>query len=98
MYLKVRQEVREGSENGKKVVWHIIPTLDYQIVYEWINPEQKDYDKADRIIMSCDKKEDHVRRIIVVVSTKKDLNETMITLCNDTVYLCNDNGQTIERI
>jgi len=71
-------------------------------VYGWVKFEKTTHPKYEgaRIIFSGEEKDlTHVRRILVFHhGTKEGVNSCETIYCDDDAYLCNDSGQTIERL
>lgn len=97
MYLKIR--VREQEKNGPGVRdrWFIISKVE-ELNYSWVDFEDEQiYQEGNRTLLSKVKEGNPTTiRKINVFRTNDNIADTIY--CDDNVYLCNDNGQTIERL
>ena len=100
MYLKVKENQKD-EKGGNVPKWYVIGNV-HEVIYSWVKFEgypNKIYEGC-RLILSG-KQEDlqYVRRMIVFHDVGKTKAEDCEEIyCDDEVYLCNDNGQTIERL
>jgi hypothetical protein len=93
MYLKIRHAMRTDDGNNR-IMWNIIQIAEREdLIYGWLPYNQEDVVLGDRIIFSNDKHDKWIKRILI---TRNDNIETIY--CDDDVYLCNSNGQTIEKV
>ena len=98
MYLKIRQEVKDESHKGVRIKWHLKP-VPRDIIWEWVEMKEDDYNRNEiTFIFSEGIKRDIVRSIVIIKEDRGIRVDAEVIYCNDDVYLCNDTGQTIERL
>ena len=97
MYLKIRQEVSIEGKEGKSVKWHL-KQVPLDIIWEWVEMKEDDYNRNEiTFILSEGIKRDIVRMIVIIKEDRGIRVDAEVIYCNDNVYLCNDNGKTIEK-
>lgn len=107
MYLKIREKVRDRAKDedkknmGVHIKWHVIPVpkdINWEWV-DWISPDDFSiYDGTNTKIIFSDKNPSFVRKIVIIHQDKGICASIELIYCDDDVYLCNENGQTIERL
>lgn len=99
MYLKIRQQCKADKDESER--WYIIGDVS-EVIWSWVKftgSPHKVHDSS-RVILSNDEKDlEWVRNITIWKGKENNTDRYCEEIyCDNDVYLCNDNGQTIEKL